>query len=346
MATILALNSTRVEATSATEIRWQQSMRLAVRSSQELLELLELPLESTCQGKFEAAEQDFPVFVPREFIARMQPKNRLDPLLLQVLATATETQEVAILGGRNDPVGDQHATRSPGLLQKYAGRALLITTGACAVHCRYCFRRHFPYSTAPKGTSGWQPALDVLRRDASIEEVILSGGDPLTVADAQLTWLINELNQIPHIHRIRIHSRVPVVIPQRINDDLLSWASNSRAAMYFVLHFNHPQEIDSSVQQAMSRLRRSGATLLNQAVLLRGINDAPETQLALCERLINMQVLPYYLHQLDRVAGAMHFESTLERGHEIIAHLQRHLPGYGVPKFVREDAGAPSKTPL
>ncbi len=342
MATILALNTDRVEATLTTEVRWQQSLRLAVRSSQELLRLLELPDD----GRGLTAERDFPVFVPREFIAKMQPRQPLDPLLLQVLGTAAETFEIGALSGLTDPVGDQPATRSPGLLQKYTGRALLITSGACAVHCRYCFRRHYPYATAPKGPNGWGPALAVIREDTSIEEVILSGGDPLTVADAQLSWLVNELNQLAHVQRIRIHSRVPVVIPQRVNEDLLGWVTSSRAAIYFVMHFNHPQEIDRRVQQAMEQLRRGGATLLNQAVLLRNINDSPETQLELCRRLINMQVLPYYLHQLDRVAGALHFESDLERGHEIIAHLRRNLPGYGVPKFVREEAGATGKTPL
>jgi EF-P beta-lysylation protein EpmB len=342
MATILASNSNCVEATSPVEVRWQQAMRLAIRSSRELLECLKLPYNTIPN----AAEADFPVFVPREYVARMRPQDPGDPLLLQVLATAAENATSGTASGLIDPVGDHLAKRAPGLLQKYTGRALLITTGACAVHCRYCFRRHYPYQTAPKGPSGWQASLDVIHSDPSIEEVILSGGDPLTVADSQLTWLIERLNQIAHVQRVRVHTRVPVVIPQRIDDELLTWVSSSRAAIYFVLHFNHPQEIDGDVRHAITRLRQSGASLLNQAVLLHAINDQPETQLELCRRLVNMQVIPYYLHQLDRVSGAMHFESTLEQGLKIIDHLRSNLPGYAVPKFVREEAGRPSKTPL
>lgn len=342
MATILASIPDDVEATSSTPVRWQESMRNAVRSSEELLRMLGLP-KSMASG---AAEADFPVFVPREFIAKMRFGDPHDPLLRQVLASPDEVSEEWADGGLRDPVGDQAATRHPGLLQKYAGRALLITSGVCAVHCRYCFRRNFPYQLAPKGPSGWQASLDSIRNDASIEEVILSGGDPLTVTDSQLQWLVNALNQIKHVRRIRIHSRVPVVIPQRICSDLLAWVQSSRAAVYFVLHVNHPAEIDSEFAAAMKLLRSSGASLLNQSVLLRGVNDSSAVQLDLCRELINLQVIPYYLHQLDRVVGSLHFESTEQVGHAIIRHLRENLPGYAVPKFVRELAGEPSKTPL
>ncbi len=341
MATILASIPCGVEATSTPPVRWQESMRTAIRSSRELLRLLKLP-ESAFS---EAAEADFPVFVPREFAAKMSCEA-LDPLLRQVLASPEEGSQEWNEGGLNDPVGDTAATRNPGLLQKYAARALLITSGACAVHCRYCFRRHYPYQSAPKGPSGWQTSLDTLREDPSVEEVILSGGDPLTVTDGQLQWLVDKLNQIEHIRRIRIHTRVPVVIPQRICDELLDWVRSSQAAVYFVLHVNHPQEIDASFADAMRQLRTAGATLLNQAVLLRDINDSADVQLELCRQLVNMQVLPYYLHHLDRVAGALHFEASVESGHAIIEHLRNNLPGYAVPKFVREEAGQPSKTPL
>jgi len=341
MATILASIPDGVEATSAPPVRWQESMRRAVRSSGELLRLLDLP-ESDFSG---AAEAEFPVFVPREFIARMS-RNPHDPLLRQVLASPEETSQVWSAGGLIDPVGDNAATRNPGLLQKYVGRSLLITSGACAIHCRYCFRRHYPYQTAPKGPSGWHASLDILREDVSVEEVILSGGDPLTVTDSQLHWLVGELNQMTHVRRIRIHTRVPVVIPQRVCEELLAWVRTSRAAIYFVLHVNHPQEIDAKFAESMRQLRTAGATLLNQTVLLRDINDSPAIQLELCRQLVNMQVLPYYIHHLDRVAGALHFESTVESGHAIIEHLRNNLPGYAVPKFVREVAGQPSKTPL
>jgi EF-P beta-lysylation protein EpmB len=341
MATILASITDDVEATSAPAVRWQESIRNAVRSSRELLRLLDLP-ESDFS---EAAEREFPVFVPREFIARMRPCDPKDPLLLQVLARPEEVS-AEWSGGLLDPVGDNATSRNPGLLQKYAGRALLITSGTCAVHCRYCFRRHFDYQSAPKGKSGWESSLKTFRSDTSVEEVILSGGDPLTVADSQLQWLVDELNQIEHIHRIRIHTRVPVVIPQRVCEELLAWVRTSRAAIYFVLHVNHPQEIDSNFADAMKRLRNSGATLLNQAVLLHNVNDSPAVHLELCRRLVNLQVLPYYLHQLDRVAGALHFESQVATGQAIIEHLRNNLPGYAVPKLVREMAGQASKTPL
>lgn len=342
MATILASIPGGVEATSEPAVRWQDAMRAAVRTSRELLRLLDLP-ESDFS---ELAEADFPVFVPREFIARMQPGDPQDPLLRQVLATPEEVAEQWSHGGLQDPVGDSAAVRNPGLLQKYAGRALLITSGACAVHCRYCFRRHFAYHSAPKGRSGWQASLETLQGDTSIEEVILSGGDPLTVPDAQLQWLVDELNQMQHVRRIRIHTRFPVVIPQRVCEELLAWVRTSRAAMYFVLHVNHPQEIDAYFADAMNKLRASGATLLNQAVLLRGVNDSAAVQLELCRQLVNLQVLPYYIHHLDRVAGGLHFESSIVTGRAIVEHLRNHLPGYAVPKFVCEVAGQRSKTPL
>jgi EF-P beta-lysylation protein EpmB len=275
----------------------------------------------------------------------MSPGDPHDPLLLQVLARNFEVAAPEFPTSL-DPVGDLAAMRLPGLIQKYKGRALLIASGACAVHCRYCFRRSFPYETAPKGVKGWQTAIDEIHRNSGLEEIILSGGDPLTVTDHQLQWLINQLNKCQHVQRIRIHTRMPVVIPQRICDELLQWVSESRAAVYFVLHINHVREIDNALEERLAQLIRSGATLLNQSVLLRGINDCPETQLDLCRKLVNIRVLPYYLHQLDRASGTTHFETSIQLGHEVIEHLRRNLPGYAVPKYVREIAGEESKTPL
>jgi EF-P beta-lysylation protein EpmB len=346
MATILASICDGVEATSAPNpalaVRWQEAMKLAFRSGRELLRALKLP-ESVAS---ELAEQDFPVFVPREFVARMRPNDLNDPLLKQVLAVETERSGQQPAVACIDPVGDLESARSPGLLQKYHGRALLITSGVCAIHCRYCFRRHYPYDTTPKGPQGWQLALQTIGNDPSIEEVILSGGDPLTVTDTQLQWLVSELNEYRQVQRIRIHSRVPVVIPQRVCAEMLEWVRSSRAAIYVVLHINHSQEIDSAVRTAVKSMLSAGATVLNQAVLLRGINDSPTVQLELCRKLINMQVLPYYLHQLDRVQGGMHFETPEEIGHQIIKELRSHLPGYAVPQYVREIAGQTSKTAL
>jgi EF-P beta-lysylation protein EpmB len=248
--------------------------------------------------------------------------------------------------GKLDPVGDLSAERTAGLLQKYHGRVLMIMTGACAVHCRYCFRRHFPYSNAPKGRDGWLGNLQMIASDPSIEEVILSGGDPLTLADESLRWLVVQLNDIPHIRRIRLHTRLPVVIPQRVCGELEQWIKESNAAIFVVLHFNHAQEVDSRVTDALRRLHSSGATLLNQSVLLRGVNDTFDAQRELCLQLVNQRVLPYYLHLLDPVQGGMHFTVPDAEGQKIIEQLRHHLPGYAVPTLVREIAGQPSKTPI
>jgi EF-P beta-lysylation protein EpmB len=328
-----------VLAASSPNASWSEALKTAVRSGRQLLELVGLPHELACTE----AENDFSVMVPREYIQRMKIGDPNDPLLGQVLASR---QELSGPEGLLDPVGDAEVQRVPGLLQKYRHRALLITSGACAVHCRYCFRRHYPYQTAPTGLSGWQAAVDEIARDTDLEEIILSGGDPLSVRDEVLSQLVDSLNQIGHISRIRIHTRLPVVIPQRVCPELLDWVSGSRAAIYFVLHFNHAAEIDQPVADALKRLRCGGATLLNQSVLLKGINDSLKAQKDLCRALINLQVLPYYLHQLDPVQGATHYGVSDLQAKEIVDGLRRELPGYAVPQLVREIAGRPSKVPL
>ena len=337
---ILTASEVPVEATLGSQPSWQGAMKRAVRSGRELCARLQLPLELVTSQ----AEHDFPVFAPLEYVNRMQSGNPGDPLLRQVLAVQEELQDVD--GSLLDAVGDHAAQRLPGLLQKYAGRALLITTGACAVHCRYCFRRHYPYHTVPVGKAGWEPALAELAADASLEEVILSGGDPLTVSVASLAWLTDRIARIAHVRRLRIHTRLPVVIPQRVCPALLEWLSALPIAAVIVLHFNHAAEIDSRVAQSLAELRQAGALLLNQAVLLRGVNDTCQAQYALCQALVNLQVLPYYLHQLDPVQGAMHFAVSDEQARQIIAHLVDSLPGYAVPKLVREIAGEKAKRRL
>ena len=337
---ILAAEGPSVEATFGAAPTWQQAMKRAIRSGQKLCERLGISSELSALK----AEQDFSVFAPLEYVARMKFGEPQDPLLLQVLASPAE-----MLGSDRalrDPVGDLKAQIAHGLLKKYQRRVLMITTGACAIHCRYCFRRHFPYDDIPKGREQWTSTLAEIAQDPTVDEVILSGGDPLTVSDTQLAWLFEELNSMEHIRRIRIHTRVPVVIPQRVCEPLLATLENSKAAVFIVLHFNHAAEIDPAVEWSISRLRSAGATLLNQAVLLKGVNDTQAAQLELCLRLINMQVLPYYLHQLDLVQGAMHFEVNDRRAREIINHLQENLPGYAIPRLVREIAGRASKTPL
>ncbi len=267
-----------------------------------------------------------------------------DPLLLQVLPRLEETSWPPDFTA--DPVGDRLAGRKPGLLSKYNGRVLLVTTGVCAVHCRYCFRRHFPYHEAPKGRGAWTPALDEIAADPSIHEAILSGGDPLTLVDDVLAELVAGLAGIGHLRRLRIHTRLPILIPQRVTDALLAILRGSRLTPIVVVHVNHPVELDGEVITALARLAEAGVPLLNQAVLLRGVNDQLETLVELSERLIDARVIPYYLHQLDRVAGAAHFEVDEAVGRGLIEAMRARLPGYAVPRYVREEPGAAYKIGL
>jgi EF-P beta-lysylation protein EpmB len=223
---------------------------------------------------------------------------------------------------------------------------LLITTGACAVHCRYCFRRHYPYSEGPRSIDDWQPAIDRLAADPSIDEVLLSGGDPLTLVDEQLAELARRLAEIPHLRRLRIHTRLPIVIPQRVTSELLDWLSGTRLAPIMVVHANHPQEIDAATAGALTKLIDAGVPVLNQSVLLRGVNDHAEALIDLSRRLIDLRVMPYYLHQLDRVQGAAHFEVPISRGLELVAQMRAALPGYAVPRYVQEIAGDAHKRVL
>jgi EF-P beta-lysylation protein EpmB len=249
-------------------------------------------------------------------------------------------------GFSRDPVDESAAVLTPGLLQKYPCRALLIVTSACPVHCRYCFRRHYPYDERPTGDEPWAPALAALEADPSIEEVILSGGDPLAATDARLAALVEQLAAIRHLTRLRVHTRMPVMIPSRVTEELIAWLTGTRLTPVMVLHANHAHELDGDVAEAADRLRRAGVMLLNQAVLLRGVNDAVDVQCALSRRLVEIGVMPYYLHHLDRVRGAAHFDVPMARGCEIIAEMRRQLPGYAVPKYVQEVPGELHKTCL
>ena len=318
---------------------WQAAMRSAIREPAQLLEMLSLGSQWLAPAQRAAA--GFPLFAPREFIARMERGNPRDPLLLQVLPLGDEQHSQP--GFVKDPVGDLAAQAAPGMLHKYRGRALLVTTGACAIHCRYCFRRDYPYAGGPRSLADWQPALDAIAADSSIEEVLLSGGDPLTIVDSQLEALVARLERFDHLQRLRIHTRLPIVIPQRVKDELLAWLKATRLTPIVVVHVNHPREIDDSVAQALARLVDAGIPVLNQSVLLRGINDSAETLIELSRQLVNLRVMPYYLHQLDRVQGAAHFEVPLCRGQELIEELRQSLPGYAVPRYVQEVAGEESK---
>jgi EF-P beta-lysylation protein EpmB len=309
-------------------------MRLAVREPAQLLAALDLPaalLEPARQ-----AAQLFPLFAPWPFISRMAKGDLADPLLRQVLPLSDES--VHQPGFDDDPVGESTAVLVPGVLQKYAGRALLVATGACAVHCRYCFRRHYPYSESPRSPDDWQPALDRIAADPTFDEVILSGGDPLTLVDENLAELTRRIARISHIKRLRIHTRLPIVIPQRVTAELLAWLQGTRLTPIMVVHANHPREIDEATAASLSRLTDAGIPVLNQSVLLRGVNDNARTLIDLSRRLVDLRVMPYYLHQLDRVAGAAHFEVPIPRGLELIEALRRALPGYAVPRYVQEFA--------
>lgn len=344
---ILSTNPPIVRASSAEKRlpAWRRLFQSAVRDLPTLCQRLEIPLPQELSDA-EAAAKAFPVLVPEPYLNRIRRGDPNDPLLRQVLASPLET--VTPQGFTTDPLQEKEARGPDGasLIQKYARRTLLIATGACAIHCRYCFRRHFPYGEVGLTPERMRETLKAVAADASIDEVILSGGDPLSLNDRKLASLVSAIEEIGHVRRLRIHTRLPVVIPQRVTRSLVRILERTRLAAWVVLHINHVQEIDAQVERALSRLTRAGIPVLNQAVLLRGVNDSVDALEALCRRLVDIRVAPYYLHQLDRVAGAAHFEVPEEEGRRLIAALLERLPGYAIPRYVREEAGAPSKTPL
>lgn len=326
---------------------WQQQLADTIRDPQELCRLLQLDVNDFKRIHLAPAStthRQFPLRVPRAFLKRMQPGDMHDPLLLQVLPQAPEA--IAELGYSTDPLAETQASPSPGIIHKYHGRALLMLTGACAIHCRYCFRRHFPYHEHRLNQADWQASLAYLRNQTSIREVIYSGGDPLALGDEHLAWLTWELAAISHINTLRIHTRLPVVIPDRIDDACLEWLASSRLQVVVVIHCNHANEIDSAVAQAVARLRARGIIVLNQSVLLQGINDSVQALATLSKNLFKIGVLPYYLHLLDSVAGAHHFMVDIIRAKSVHNELQALLPGYLVPKLVREIPNAASKEVL
>ena len=323
-------------------VRWQQALREAVRDPRELLDLL--GLDRLAPRLSDEAMVQFPLRVPRGFVARMRRGDPRDPLLRQVLPLDDEMRPMPGFG--LDAVGDGAAKTAPGVIQKYRGRALLVATGSCAIHCRYCFRRHFPYAEETAARDGWRDAVDLIRRDASIEEVLLSGGDPLSLSNGKLAELTGALADIPHLRRLRIHSRLPIVVPERVDDGLMGWLTALPWPVTLVVHANHANEFDGTVDAALGRLRAAGVHLLNQAVLLRGVNDSVDALGALSERGFAAGVLPYYLHQLDRVAGVAHFEVDDARARALHAGLAVRLSGYLVPRLVREIPGDTGKRPL
>jgi EF-P beta-lysylation protein EpmB len=324
------------------EEAWQKSLANGLTNCTELFDVLGIPVAR--RPTIAAADGTFPLRVPRGFIARMRKGDPDDPLLRQVLPLAAERMDSP--GYHDDPVGDHLALKGPGLLHKYHGRALLVTTGACAIHCRYCFRRHFPYQQQHARHNNWEDVIGALGQDTSIREVILSGGDPLLLTTPHLRSLTEQLQTLAHIKRLRLHSRLPIVLPERINTGLIDWLGDLSLQTILVIHANHPAEIDRSVSSHLARLRNLPITLLNQSVLLRGVNDDGAALAALSERLFEVGVLPYYLHQLDRVRGAAHFEISDDTALALHKQLEERLPGYLVPRLVYEQAGAASKLSL
>jgi EF-P beta-lysylation protein EpmB len=313
-----------------------------VTDPRELLAMLDLD-PSLLPGA-RRGNQLFRLRVPRGFLARMRTGDPNDPLLRQVLPLDAETVDTP--GFLDDPVGDGPSLGATGVLHKYHGRVLLIGTGTCAVNCRYCFRRHFPYAEETAARGRWHEATEYIAADSSIREVILSGGDPLMLSTPKLAELTSQLEAIPHVRRLRIHSRIPVVLPERMDDALLEWLSSTSLQRVLVIHANHAAELDASVDRALAAVSATGTTLLNQAVLLRGVNDSPEALEALGERLFRAGVLPYYLHLLDRVRGAAHFQVPEARASGIYRNLRARTSGFLVPRLVREIPGTPYKTPI
>jgi EF-P beta-lysylation protein EpmB len=319
---------------------WQQALRTLITDPAELLELLGLPSTLADAG----ADGEFRLQVPRSFAARMEPGNRQDPLLLQVLPQQQERVSVAGFGA--DPLAERVSNPRQGLIHKYRDRVLLIASGGCAINCRYCFRRHFPYQQNQLGPEQWQQVLDYIQTHTELREAILSGGDPLVTPDSRLSRMIEQLATIDHLQRIRIHSRLPIVIPERVTHALVTALAATRLQPVIVLHCNHANEVNDEVRAAIARLRSAGITVLNQAVLLRGINDSVAAQQQLSETLFSSGVLPYYLFVLDPVAGAAHFDVPDAEAQQLVGELQARLPGYLVPRLAREIPGQPSKTLL
>lgn len=322
------------------EQNWSDILKNAISSPKLLLKTLNLPEQDFEQSI--AARKLFALRVPQPFVAKMEKGNPQDPLFLQVMCSDLEFTQTE--GFSTDPLEEQNANVVPNILHKYKNRLLFMVKGGCAVNCRYCFRRHFPYDENPGNKKNWQQALDYIAAHPEIEEVIFSGGDPLMAKDHELAWLIKQLENRPHLQRLRIHTRLPVVIPQRITDNFCRLLKETRFAVLLVTHINHPNEIDEELIQAMTKLKRAEVVLLNQSVLLKGVNDDPLVLKKLSEALFEAGILPYYLHLLDKVQGAGHFYLSDEQAMKIYRELQRLSSGYLVPKLAREIGGRPNKT--
>ena len=318
---------------------WRRALEGALTDPAELCRLLGLPPSLAASSR--RVGDVAPLLVPRTYLSRIKRGDPKDPLLLQVLPREEELVEHP--GFTQDPLEEAAATRGPGLLGKYRSRFLIVTTQRCAVHCRFCFRRHFPCGKGPRCRAEWDQILRRIRSEPSAGEVILSGGDPLCLEDGFLAELAQRLAAIGHVRRLRIHTRLPIMIPQRVTEGLIAWLRGTRLVPIVAVHVNHPAEIDAAVAAALGRLVEAAIPVLSQSVILRGVNDQVDVLAELFERLVDLRVMPYYLHQLDRVAGSAHFEVPEQRGMELVRQLRARLPGYAIPRYVRETPGMPNK---
>ena len=310
---------------------WQTLLRQNITRWLQLAEFIDLP---------EVKNLKFPLNLPIRLAEKIERGQSDDPILLQFVPREAERKQSPLF--ISDPVGDEGFRCAPKALQKYAQRILLVTTQACAMHCRYCFRQHFGYGKE----SGFEAELEQIRTDTTLREVILSGGDPLSLSDRVLGELFERLGAIKHLKRLRFHTRFPIGIPERITPEFLTLLERCPLQTWFVVHCNHPRELDFDVLAALKAVQKRGIPVLNQSVLLKGVNDDPETLYALSERLVDNGIQPYYLHQLDRVEGAAHFEVPQQKGRALVEELRSRLSGYAVPQYVQEIAGEPTKTPI
>lgn len=320
---------------------WQKDLREVITEPEKLLKMLDIAPDD--YKKHFRARQLFPVRVPESFVLRMKKGDINDPLLKQVMPSNKEF--IVTKGFSQDPL-QEHESTVEGLLHKYKSRALMIVKPGCAINCRYCFRRHFPYQENSPNKKQWQDALDYISQHKAISEIIFSGGDPLMASDEHLTWLVEQIEKIPHVTRLRIHSRLPVVIPNRITHKLTQLLANTRLKATIVLHINHSNEVSSDFVEALEPLRQARIPIFNQSVLLKGVNDNAKTLCELSETIYDVGIIPYYLHLFDQVQGAAHFDVSEKEAIKIAKEMLATLPGFLMPTLVREIAGKANKTPM
>jgi len=319
---------------------WKAELSTCISSTEQLLNQLGLGIEDLSTAQQAAAT--FALKVPQPFVNRMAYGDPNDPLLKQVLPVAAELTSSP--NYNPDPIQESQYNPVAGIVHKYRRRVLMIVSPNCAINCRYCFRRHFPYEENRQSKKQWLSALNYLKERPEINEVIYSGGDPLAANDHFLSWLTEQIESISHIKRLRIHTRLPVVIPSRVDDSLLNWLANTGLKPTVVLHINHANEIDQQVHNMVCRLKSTGVNVLNQSVLLKDINDSAYALISLSEKLFDSGIMPYYLHLMDPVQGASHFDIPEQTASNLYRQIQQELPGFLVPKLVREIPGEKSKT--